>query len=140
FGEVAVAAASEGPPAHLDHLEAAGHHRLQMLAELAGLVEQDRAVGLDAAAIVAPHQPRDRLVADLPHEVPQRDVDAADGMLDRASASLPERRLAELFGDALRLYRRFVLQQRPEQLNRPGDEHPRGKAAADADRAVASVD
>ena len=56
-----------------------------------------RAVRLDAVAIAAAEQPGDGLVADLAEQVPQGDVDAADGVFDGAAAALPEGGLPQLF-------------------------------------------
>ena len=57
-----------------------------------------------------------------------------------AAAPLPEARLAERLGDALRLDGRLPSQQRPEQLDRPGDELARGEATADADQPLVAPD
>ena len=88
------------------------------------LVEQDRAIRLDAVAVVAAQQARDRLAADLAEQVPQGDVDAADGVLDRAAAALPERHLPQLLADPLRLDRRFADQPGPQQLERAFHQAP----------------
>src|SRR5262249_55299487 len=90
FVRLAVAPA-ERAPAELDGLETAGDGLAQRLAQWFRLVEENGAVGLDAVAVAAAEQAVDRLVADLSHEVPQGDVDAADGVFDGAAAALPER-------------------------------------------------
>ena len=77
-------APAERPPAQLDRLEAALDHALERPPQPVRLVEEDRAVGLDRVAVVAAQQPRDGLPAGLAHQVPQGDVDAADGVLDRS--------------------------------------------------------
>src|SRR5205814_94904 len=47
----AAVAAAERAPAELERLEAAGHGLLQLLAQARRLVEEERAVGLDAVAV-----------------------------------------------------------------------------------------
>src|SRR5690606_22098268 len=116
------------------------HDALQGPTQRVRLVEQDRAVRPDRAAVVAAQQARDRLAAGLAHEVPEGDVDAADRVLHGAAAALPEAGLAERLGDPLRLDGRLALQQRPEQLDGPGDEPARGEATAVADEPRVGAD
>ena len=59
---------------------------------------------------------------DLAEEIPERDVDAADGVLDRPAAALPERVLAQLLADARRLVGPLADQERPQELHRRTDE------------------
>src|SRR5205814_550020 len=115
-------AAAERTPAHLDRLEAAAHDISQQLPERVGLVEENRTVGFDAVAIVPAEQPRDWLPARFAEDVPQGEVEAADRVLYRAAASLPERGLTELLGDPLGLQCRFAFEQRPQEPHRTFDE------------------
>ncbi len=113
-------------------LEAARDGSVQLVAQVGRLVEEDGAVRLDALAIAAAEQAGDGLVADLAEQVPQGDIDAADGVLDGAAAALPERRLPQPFRDAHRLVGAFADEQRHEQLDRAFDERLAGEDAADA--------
>src|SRR5205085_6870937 len=126
--------------AELDGAEAAGDGGLQLVAQAGRLVEEDRAVRFDAAAIIAAEQPGDWLAGDLAEQVPQGDVDAADGVLDGAAAALPERRLPQPFGHAHRLIGPLADQQRTEQLDCPFDERLAGVDAAQADESFIGED
>ncbi len=67
---------------------------LQLFGQHGRIVEQDRGIGLDPIAIVSAQQFRDRLAERLAPQVPQRDVEAADRVFDRAAAAQPEHRSA----------------------------------------------
>src|SRR3954471_1055348 len=95
------------------------------------LVEQERPVGLDPGAVDAAEQPRDRLVGELAEQVPEGDVDAADGVLDGPAAALPEGVLPQLLAHPGRLVRPLADQERPEQLGRRGHQLAAGERAAD---------
>src|SRR5207244_9944190 len=85
-------APTEGSPAELDRAKAARDRGLQLFAQARRLVEEDGAIRLDALAIATAEEPRDRLAGDLAEEVPEGNIDAAYGVLERAAAALPERR------------------------------------------------
>ena len=91
-------------------------------------------------AVDAAEQPGDGLVGDLAEQVPQGDVDAADGVLDRPAAALPEGVLAQLLGDAGRLVGPLADQERPQQLRPPPRRGAAGEGAADADEALVGDD
>src|SRR5262249_15458620 len=129
-------APAEGTPAHLDRLEAARHCRFQFLAQRGRLVKEDRTVRLDARTVVAAEQARDGLVALLAKDVPQRDVDAADGVLHRAAAALPERRLPQLLGDARRLVGPLADQDWPQKLDGAVRQRLAGEDTTDARQAL----
>ena len=112
----------------------------QRLAQRGRFVEQDRAVRLDALPIAAAEQTAHRLVADLAHQIPQGDVDAADGVFDGAAAALPEGRLPQFLADAHRLVGPLADQMRPQQLNRAVDETLARHGAADADQTFVGED
>src|SRR5207247_11275279 len=61
------------------------------------------AVGFDLRSVIAAQEARDGLVADFAEQVPEGDVDAADGVLDGAAAALPKHSLPQPLGDAHRL-------------------------------------
>ena len=54
------------------------------------LLHQQRAIGLHAVAVAAAEQAADRLAGRLAQDVPKRDVDAADGVGERAAPAHPE--------------------------------------------------
>src|SRR5206468_1723027 len=87
-------------PAELDRAEPARDGSLQLLAQRLDFIKEQRAVRLDLRAVVAAQEPRHRLARDLAEEIPERDVDAADGVLDAPAAALPERVLPQLLADA----------------------------------------
>ena len=121
-------APAERPPAELDRLEAAGDGVLQLLAQRVRLVEQDRAVRLDACRGSCRRAAATTgWFADLAEQVPQGDVDAADGVLDGAAAALPEGGLPQLLGDARRLVGALADEERPQQLDAALDERLAGR-------------
>src|SRR5262249_61184822 len=109
-------APAERTPAELDRLEAARHRLLQSLAQQRGVLEQDRPVRLDAVAVAPTEQSRHRLSARLAEDVPQSDVEAADCMLNRSAAALPEGRLAQFLGHASRPVGALADPHPPQQL------------------------
>src|SRR5439155_17502411 len=115
--------------------EAAGYLLLELFPQPRRVVEQDRGVGLDPVAVVAAQQARHGLAERLAHEIPQGDVQAADGVLDRAAAAVPEGVLPQLLADALRLEDCFAQEHRLEMGQRRLDKRQAGEAAADAGRA-----
>src|SRR5262249_36129097 len=130
----------EGPPAQLDGPEAACNGLVQGVAQRAGLVEEDAAVGLDARAVVAAEQPADGLAGDLAEEVPQGDVDAADGVLDGAAAALPEGTLPRLLGPRGGLGGPLADEVGAQQLHPGGHQRLAGHGAADADEPLVGED
>ena len=103
------------------------------------VVHQERAVRPHAAAVSAAEQPANRLARDLAEDVPQRDVDAADGVRERAAAAHPEGVLAQLLGDPLGLKRVLAREQGLQHAERGLDQRTRGEHAAvagDAGRGV----
>src|SRR5262249_33090104 len=125
-------ASAKRPPAEFDRLEAALDRAVQLFTQRPRFIEENGAVWLDLAPIASSKQPRDRLVADSAHQVPQSDVDAADGVLDCAAPALPEGALAELFRDVGRLVGALAQEKRLQQLDRAGDERLAREDAADA--------
>jgi hypothetical protein len=91
-------------------------------------------------AIVAAQQPRDRLTEGLAQQVPERDVEPADGVLDGASAPLPERTLAQFFADPFGLEDGLALQKRRQQRQRGLDKRLAGKTTANAGQALVGLD
>src|SRR5262249_19169097 len=82
----------------------------------------------------------DGLLADLAHEVPQGDVDAADGVLDGAAAALPEEGLAQLFADAHRLVGAVADEGGPGELDAGGGGRLAGGDAAETGEALVGDD
>ena len=113
---------------------------MELVAQPRGLVEENRAIRLDALAIAAAEQPCDGLAGDLAEQVPQRDVDAADGVLDRSAAALPEGCLSQPLRDAHRLIGAFADEERREQLDGGCDERLAGEDAADAGESFVGED
>src|SRR5258707_3031073 len=90
-------------PTYLDGLETARDGLVQVLAQWSGLIKRDAAIRLNPVAVVAAQKPGDGLFANLAHQVPECNIDAADGMLDRTAAPLPEGALPQLLADSGRL-------------------------------------
>jgi hypothetical protein len=133
-------AAAKGTPTELERLEAAGDGMFQLFAQGLGFVEQERPIGFDAVAVDAAKEPGDGLVAYFSHQVPQGDVDAAEGVFDAAAPALPKGVLAELFAEAGRFVGAFAEEQWPQQLASRRDQGLAGHGAADADEALVGDD
>jgi hypothetical protein len=67
-------------------------------------------------AIATAQQTTYRLPRGLAQQIPERDVDATDGVRDRATAALPKSVLMQGLANALRLERGLPEQQRLQQL------------------------
>src|SRR5206468_3895775 len=93
--------ASERPPADLEGTESLVAILRDDILHLRRLLHEQRAIRLRTAAIGAADEPPDRLAERLARDVPERDVDAADRMGQRAAAPHPECMLIELFADPL---------------------------------------
>ena len=128
--EAGVAAAAERPPADLERPEPQGAELRHVAVHRLRLVHQQRAIGLDAVAVAPAEEPSDRLARGLAEDVPQRDVDAADGVGQGAAMAHPEGVLLQLLGDPLRLERIFTAVQRFEHRERGLDEAMVGEHAA----------
>ena len=90
---------AERPPADLERAETPARDTSATTSRIAlRLLHQQRAVGLHARAVGAAEQPADRQAGGLAEDVPQRDVDAADRMGERAAAAHPEGVLVQLLG------------------------------------------
>ena len=124
---------AERLPPQLDRPEPAADRLRQLPPQRVRLVEQQRPVRLDPVAVDAAEQPGDGLAGELAEEVPQGDVDAADGVLDGPAAALPERVLAEPLRDARRLVGPLAGEQRPQEPRRRGDQRRTRVRSADAD-------
>src|SRR5262249_20380718 len=118
----------------------AQHGLRQRLAQRTRFVEEDGAVGPDAVAVAAAEETVDRLLADLAHQVPQRDVDAADGVLDGAAPALPEHALPQLLADAGRLVGALADEVLPQHADAGRDESLARHGAADADQPLVGDD
>src|SRR4029078_9152633 len=96
---------AEWPPADLEGAEATRmilrHHLAHAIAHL----HQQRAIGPNPVSVDNAAQPPDRLAGHLAQDVPERDVDAADHVSQRAATAHPEGVLVQLLADALGLAR-----------------------------------
>src|SRR5439155_23167294 len=97
--------APEGAPAHLECSEALRLYGQQMVTQTLGLVHQDRAIRAHALPVAPAEQTPNGLAGGLPKQVPQRDVNAADGVGDRAAEAEPEHVMVQFLADALVLKR-----------------------------------
>ena len=132
--------AAERSPSDLERREAARailrddiEHRLR-------LFHQQRAIGLHAPAQAAAEQAADAQSGRLAQNVPQRDVDAADRVGQRAAAPHPERVLMQLLAHALRRQRVLVAIERLEHLQPGLDQAPVGEHAAVAGQPLIGMD
>ena len=80
------------------------------------------------------------MIDNLAEQIPEGDIDAADGVLDRPATALPEGRLAQALADAHRLVGPFADEKRLEQLDGPFDERLRREDAADAGEPLVGED
>lgn len=133
-------ASAEGAPAEFDGLEAALDGVFEGDLEFFGFVEEDRAIGLDAGAIIAAEESGDGLIAGFSEDVPEGEIEAADGVFHGASPALPEGGLAELFGDAFGFDAGFPFEEGPKELHGTADEGAGSEAGADAGDAFIGVD
>lgn len=77
--------------------------------------------------------------AGFAEDIPESDIDTADGMSYRATATLPEGGLVECFGDAFRLVGGLTFEEWPEQFEGALDKSSGGEAAAAAADALIGV-
>ena len=94
---------------------------------------------MNALLVATAEQPADRLARDFAEDVPERDIDAADGVGDRSAASEPEGVLVEFFGEALRLVGPFTEVERREHIERCLDESDIGENGTGAGNAGIGV-
>ena len=130
----------ERAPAELERPEAVGQEPFELRGERVRLAHQDRGVRPDALGVPAAQQPADRLAGRLAEQVPQRDVDGADGMGQRPAAPEPERVLVEDLGRPLGFDGGRAAVERLELGERRPDEVDVGERAAVADRALLGDD
>ena len=114
-----------GPQPILNARKPCALSRARCSASGAGLLHQQRGVGPDAVAVAAAQQASDRLAGGLAQQVPQGDVDAADGVRDRAAAAQPEGVLVQLLADPFRLQGVLAAIERLQQRQRRSDQRPR---------------
>ncbi len=131
---------AERTPAELERAEPLGHQPLELVGQRLRLAHQDRGIGTDALEISAAEEPSDRLTRRLPEQVPERDVDRADGVGQRAAATEPEGVLVEDLARSLGLDGRGAAVQRLELGERGAHEIDIGERAAVADRALLGDD
>ena len=112
----------------------------QVIGQRFGLVHEQRGVRLDALAIAPAEEPADRLPGGLPENVPQRDVDTADGVGEAAAAPQPEGVLVQLLADPLRLQRVLAPVERLHDGERGADQTGVGEDAADPGETLVGAD
>src|SRR5579885_1745777 len=127
--ELGIAGAAEGSPADLEGAEATRAILRHHLAHAVRHFHQERAVRSYLRAISAAEQPPHRLPGELAENVPERDIDAADHVGERAAAAHPERVLVQFFRDPLGLERILAAVERLEHLE-PGLHQPAGRGPA----------
>ncbi len=133
-------AASEWPPAHLNRFETTAHGLLEFFPQLGRFIKEQRAVRFDSIPVVSSEQASHRLVADLAHQVPEGDVDAADGVLNRAAATLPKRALAQALANSTGLVGALTDQHGAQQFDRRLDQGFARHGAANADQSFVGND
>jgi hypothetical protein len=104
------------------------------------IVHQERGIGADALAVPSAEEATDRLPGRLAEDVPEGDVDPADGMGERTAAPHPEGVLVEFLADALRLKGVLVPPERFEDIERGLDQIGVGEDTADAGDAFVGKD
>ena len=111
---IEIGIAPEGSPAQLDRREATldqtGHDRGGLLR---GLGHQGAGVGADGRPVGSTEQAMDRLFKGFPFDVPQRDVDTADGMNRWPLPPVVDRAAVELVPQPVDLQRVLPEQQVP---------------------------
>ena len=131
-----VAHPTEGTPAELERPEPLLQELLELVGQRLRLAHEDRGVGTDALEIPAAEEPADRLTRRLAEQVPERDVDGADGVGHRAAATEPERVLVEDLARSLGFDGGGAAVQRLELGERGAHEVDIRERAAVADRAL----
>ena len=96
-----VAEAAKRPPADLESAKSLALEFRQPLGQGTGLFHQQRGIRPDPVPVTAPQEPSDRLTRGLAQQVPQGDVNAADGMGHGAAPAQPEGVLVQLLAHAL---------------------------------------
>ena len=101
-----------------------------------GSSNSSEAYGLILRRCAPPQSRPDRLTTRLAQQVPQRDVDAAYYMFQRAAAALPERGLPQSFGRGVGIECRRAAPEVFELGDAGGDQCRTGEDTAEADGAV----
>ncbi len=117
-----VTVAAEGAPADFEGPEVLLADGEQVFGERLGGLHQERGVGADAITVTAAEEPADGLAGGFAEDVPEGDVDAADGVGEGAAASHPEGVGVEFFGDALGFEGVLAEEERFEDAERAFDE------------------
>ena len=129
--------AAEGSPAELERAKTPGNGRLQSLFESSVVcLEEEGAIGLDPVSVISTQKATHGLSAGFAQEVPQCDVDARNGVRDRAAPALPEGRLVEFFGDAFRFDGRFTDKVGFQKIQRGVHQGPAGGHASQPGQAA----
>ena len=115
---IAEAVAPEWSPADLESAEALRANAAQLFGQRARFAHQQRRVGPHAIAIASAEQPSDGLPGGFAENVPQGDIDAADGVRDGSAAAHPEGVGVQLLADPLRLQRILAAVERLEHAER----------------------
>ncbi len=108
-------------------------------AERLGGLHEERGVGADAIAVTAAKETAGGLAGGFPEDVPESDIDAADGVGEGATASHPEGVGVEFFGDALGFEGVLAKEERFEDAERALDESVVGEDGAPAGDAFVGV-
>ena len=133
-------ATSKGPPTDFEGAKALSFHGEQVVFEAFWFVHQQRGVRLNAFFVATAEKAADGLAGGFPEDVPEGDVDPADGVGDGAAASEPEHVLMELFADAFWFERVFATVKRFEDCEGRGNERVVGEHAAEAGDTFVGVD
>jgi hypothetical protein len=104
------------------------------------LVHQQRCVGLDAFFVATAEEATDGLASDFSENIPEGDVDSANGMGDGAATSEPEHILVEFLADAFGFDGVFALVERFEDGERGSDKRIIREHAAEAGDTFVRVD
>ena len=124
------------PPANLERAEASPGDLLKVFGERLWLIHEERRIREHALPVAPAQQAPNWLPRCLAQDVPERDIDAADGMREAATASEPEGVLMQLLADALRLQGVFAPVQWLKVCQRGSHQPGVGENAANAGGAL----
>lgn len=130
---------AERAPADFEGAKALGADALKMVNERLRSLHKNGGVWLDAVAVTAAEEASDWLARGLAEDIPESDVDSADGVSESSTASEPKGVLMEFFRDAFGFESIFAQEQGFEQCEGGFDELVVGEDAAPAGQAFVGM-
>lgn len=88
---------AERAPADFESAKALGTDALKVVSERLGSLHENGGVGLDAVAVTAAEEASDWLSRSLAEDIPESDVDSANGVSESSTATEPKGVLMEFF-------------------------------------------